>query len=439
VIVPRSRLLWLTAVLVLPSSIIAALAPRTTAFAAAAVGTLVAVAAIDAILAPARLRGVRVVLPTLVRMSKDRKGVLEIRIERERAVPKKIRLGFALPPDLIPDHEEITTDLPTENLIARLDWNCTPKQRGSFMIGTCYVGTASRLGLWDVRTSVNTNCEVRVYPNLLAEKKTAASLLLRHGREGVHLQRQVGQGREFEKLREYVHGDGFDEIHWKATARRGKPITKVFQVERTQEVYVVIDCSRLSARPIGGESILERYLISALLLGIASEQQSDLFGLIAFDDKIQRFVRAKNGKLHYGACRDALYSLKPRLVSPDFGELANFIRVRLRRRALLIFLTELDDPVIAESFERGIRLIARQHLILVNMLKPEGAAPLFTEPAASTDELYERLSGHLRWQKLEETTRRLSRSGMRFHLLNPERPAFDLTKQYRSVKQRQLL
>jgi uncharacterized protein (DUF58 family) len=201
----------------------------------------------------------------------------------------------------------------------------------------------------------------------------------------------------------------------------------------------VIDCSRLSGRAIGGESILERYLISALLLGIASEQQSDLFGLIAFDDKIQRFVRAKNGKLHYGACRDALYSLKPRLVSPDFGELANFIRVRLRRRALLIFLTELDDPVIAESFERSIRLIARQHLILVNMLKPEGAAPLFTEPAASTDELYERLSGHMRWQKLEETTRRLGRSGMRFHLLNPERPAFDLTEQYRSVKQRQLL
>jgi uncharacterized protein (DUF58 family) len=439
VIAPRSKLLWLTAALVLPSAIIAAVAPRTTLFAAAAVVMLLAIAAIDAILAPGRLRGVRVVLPALVRMSKDRKGTLEIRVERQRNVPKKIRLGLTLPPELVPDQEDITTDLPTENLIARLDWTCTPEQRGSFMVDTCYVGTASQLGLWDVRTSVSTNCEIRVYPNLLAEKKTAASLLLRHGREGVHLQRQVGQGREFEKLREYVHGDGFDEIHWKATARRGKPITKVFQVERTQEVYVVIDCSRLSGRAIGGESILERYLISALLLGIASEQQSDLFGLIAFDDKIQRFVRAKNGKLHYGACRDALYSLKPRLVSPDFGELANFIRVRLRRRALLIFLTELDDPVIAESFERSIRLIARQHLILVNMLKPEGAAPLFTEPAASTDELYERLSGHMCWQTLEETTRRLGRSGMRFHLLNPERPAFDLTEQYRSVKQRQLL
>ncbi len=436
---PRSRLLWFTAVVVLPAAISATLAPRSTVFAASAIAALAVIAAIDAILAPGRLRGVVVLLPALVRMSKDRRGALEIRLERERRMLKQIRLGFALPPDLVPDHEDIIIDLPAENLVARLDWSCTPKQRGSFVIDTCYIGTASRLGLWDVRRSVSTNCEIRVYPNLLAEKKTAASLLLRHGREGVHLQRQVGQGREFEKLREYVHGDGFDEIHWKATARRGKPITKVFQVERTQEVYVVIDCSRLSARPIGGESILERYLTSALLLGIAAEQQSDLFGVIAFDDKVQRFVRAKNGKLHYGACRDALYSLKPRLVSPDFGELTNFIRMRLRRRALLIFLTELDDPVIAEFFERSIRLIARQHLVLVNMLKPQGAAPLFSEPAGSTDELYERLSGHMRWQKLEETTRRLGRNGMRFHLLNTERPAFDLTEQYRSVKQRQLL
>ena len=65
----------------------------------------------------------------------------------------------------------------------------------------------------------------------------------RQAREG-----QVGRGREFEKLREYIPGDSFDEIHWKATARRARPITKVFQVERTREVYVAVDLSRLSAR-----------------------------------------------------------------------------------------------------------------------------------------------------------------------------------------------
>ena len=76
--------------------------------------------------------------------------------------------------------------------------------------------------------------EIRVYPNLRRDSDLKA---LRQGVSGAHSVRQVGRGREFEKLREYLPGDGFDEIHWKATARRGRPITKVFQVERTQEIY----------------------------------------------------------------------------------------------------------------------------------------------------------------------------------------------------------
>src|SRR5207247_10489432 len=87
------------------------------------------------------------------------------------------------------------------------------------------------------------------YPNLFTERKSLAALFLHRGSFGLHAQRQVGKGREFEQLREYIPGDGFDEVHWKATAKRGRPITKIFQVERTQEVYVVIDASRLSARP----------------------------------------------------------------------------------------------------------------------------------------------------------------------------------------------
>ena len=121
--------------------------------------------------------------------------------------------------------------------------------------------------------------------------------------------RQIGRGREFEKLREYVPGDGSDEIHWKATARRGRPITKVFQVERTQEIYVVIDASRLSARPAGDETALERSIAAALIVGAAAERRGDLFGLAAFSHQVEAFTRARNGKSHYAACRDAIYQI----------------------------------------------------------------------------------------------------------------------------------
>src|SRR5207249_1294948 len=177
-------------------------------------------------------------------------------------------------------------------------------------------------------------------------RKSLAAFFLKRGALGLHLQRQIGKGRDFEKLREYVPGDSFDEIHWKATARRAKPITKVFQVERTQEIYVVIDASRLSSRETGGPgtSILERHVTAALVLGLATERQGDLFGLITFADKVQTFVRARRGKAHFTACRDALYTLQAQSVSPDFDELFSFIRLQLRRRCLIVMLTSLDDP-----------------------------------------------------------------------------------------------
>jgi uncharacterized protein (DUF58 family) len=282
---------------------------------------------------------------------------------------------------------------------------------------------------------------------------------------GLHAQRQVGKGRDFEKLREYVAGDSFDEIHWKATARRGKPITKVFQIEKTQEVYVIVDASRLSARPAPGSqpkaqipalpngnlqsknlniesqnSILERFVTAALVLGLAAEQQGDLFGLLTFSDKVEKFVRAKNGQAHYSACRDALYTLQPKIVTPDFDELCTFIRLRLRRRALLLFLTSLDDPAHAESFVRNIELIRRQHVVLVNMLQPPGASSLFTNPnLGSMDELYQHLGGHLLWQKLRELGKVLQRRGVQFSLLQNERLSAELVSQYLSIKQRQLL
>ena len=274
------------------------------------------------------------------------------------------------------------------------------------------------------------------------DRKNLAALFLHRGAFGLHAQRQVGKGREFEKLREYVPGDGYDEIHWKATARRSRPITKVFQIERTQEVYVVIDASRLSARaPEGQETTtLERFLTASLVLGLAAEQQGDLFGLLTFTNKVDNFVRARNGRAHYNACRDALYTLQPQIVSPDYDEACTFIRLRLRRRTLLFFLTALDDPVLAESFVRNMDLIHRQHLVLVNMLQPPAIAPLFSRPGlGSVDEMYQHLGGHLQWQNLRELEQVLKRRGVNFSTLSNERLSAELVSQYLNVKRRQLL
>jgi len=132
--------------------------------------------------------------------------------------------------------------------------------------------------------------------------------------------------------------------------------------------------------------------------------------------------------------------LQPKIVTPDFDELCAFIRLRLRRRALLVFLTALDDPALAESFVRNIELIRRQHIVLVNMVQPPGVKPLFTgADVLDTDDLYRHLGGHLQWQSLRELQKVLRRRAVRFSLLDNERLSAEIVAQYMDVKQRQLL
>ncbi len=443
-IVPRTRLLFWTAVIVLPFAFLAAVSPAAMDPSLIFIGGLFLVAVADAVGARKNLRGIGVELPPVARMSKDRAASLELRVRNEPQRKQRLRLGLPWPAEIETEAPELDAVLPARSEWSRLTWPCTPLRRGNYCFDRIYVEGESPLGFWAARKPAPVKSEIRVYPNLLKERKHLAALFLNRGQFGLHAHRQIGKGRDFEKLREYVPGDGYDEIHWKATARRGKPITKVFQIEKTQEVYVIVDASRLSARRVnenpGADSALERFVTAALVLGLAAEQQGDLFGILTFADKVEKFVRAKNGQSHYNACRDALYTLEAKTVTPDFDELCAFIRLRLRRRALLVFLTALDDPAVAESFARNVELIRRQHLVLVNMVRPPGVRPLFSNPGVSSvDELYQELGGHLRWQKLRELQKILQRIGVQFALLQNERLSAELVSQYLAVKQRQLL
>ncbi|MEO6034157.1 MAG: DUF58 domain-containing protein [Verrucomicrobiota bacterium] len=460
-IVPRTRLLVWVALVVLPFATIAGVAPGAGPVGIAIVALFLAVALCDAAFSAVVLDQIKIELPEVVRLSKDRAGQIEMRISHEGRGPRQVRLALGMPAEVQSPQEDLAALLAPATPRSLLAWPCTPRQRGNYLVEKCYLESASAFGFWSIRGSTPVRSEIRVYPNLTSQRKNVAALFLHRGGLGTHAQRQVGKGRDFEKLREYIPGDSYDEIHWKATAKRGKPVTKIFQIERTQEVYVIIDASRLSAREVPGDSrpiaansptsmdatdsspaisVLERFITAGLLLGLAAEQQNDLFGLITFSDKIHKFVRAKNGKAHFAACRDALYTLHPRIVTPDFDELSTFIRLRLRRRALLVVLTSLDDPVLAENFTRNMKLICRQHLVLVNMMQPPGAKPVFSNPNVSTlDDIYQQLGGHILWNNLRELEKVLQHRGVRFSLVDNEKLTAQLVTQYLDVKRRQVL
>ncbi len=426
-------MIWVVAVAGFPAATLAALSPEARGAAIACLIVLTAVIAGDALMRGRALEGVRVELPPLVRMFKDRASEIHVRVHS--AKPTRVRVGAVVPEGIHSDSEETDVELPAKTSSFVLSW--TPYRRGLYRVDAVYLEALSPWGMWQVRRKDEVAMEIRAYPNLRRDEDLKA---LRMGVSGVHALRQIGRGREFEKLREYLPGDGLDEIHWKATARHGRPITKVFQVERTQEMYVIIDGSRLSARAAGGETALERSIAAGLIVGAAAEKRGDLFGLAAFSDQVDSFVRARNGKVHYAACRDAIYQLQPKPVSPDFDEIATFLRLKLRRRALLLFLTSLDDPVLAENFARATKLLARGHLVLAGMLRPASSKKLFEDQNVETaGDVYRNLAGHLSWKRLRELERSLARQGVRLTVIDPADFTSALIGIYDAVKQRQLL
>jgi len=439
-LVPSNRLLiWL--IVVLPFAALGPMVPTAGGVSVMIFAVLGLVAVADALLSRDSVRKLRVTLPNVVRLSKDRAGVVPLFLECEKGSPAKdVVVGLPLPREIESDSEILTCHLPEDTARSGIDWPCLPTARGRFLISRCYYEVASPFGFWRARGSTPTHTEIRVYPNLMRERNRLAAIFLNRGDFGLHVQRILGQGRDFEKLRDYIPGDSYDDIHWKATAKRGRPVTKLYQIERTQEIYVLVDHSRLSGRESGGEPALEHFLRSALVLGLVAEQQGDLFGLVTFSDRVTRFIRASGGKAHYDACRDAIYMLQAETATPDFGELLSFIRLRLRRRALLLVLTDLTDPLLAESFAANVRLVCRQHVLLLSMIAQPGVAPLFaTHNAADTDDLYRRLGGHMIWHKVREVEKSLQRQGVGMRMIEDCRLSTELVTQYMSVKARQVL
>lgn len=441
--VPGPRLIWLSALVGVPVLTAVGLRPDWTVVVLPMILGVAAFAFWDLRQGIVHLRGFKATLPKQNNMFLGRSGELEVRIQNVAKKKRSIRVGLNVPPEIKSDSEVIDVNLADDVETSILRWKCAGTRRGNFAVSSIHIEIHSPAGLWTVRSAQPSDANIRVYPDLLTERKNVSAIFLRRGSFGARAQRQLGKGRDFEKLRDYLPGDPIEDVHWKASAKRGRLVAKVFQIERTQEVYVAVDCSRLSNRASSGKtpdvSMLDRFVTTALLIGLATEHQKDHFGLLTFSDQVHSLIRARSGKSHFGLCRDALFNLQPRLVTPDYDELFSTIRLRLRKRALILVLTALDDPLLAESFAKSVELVNRQHLVFVSMIEPGRVEPMFKTPVNSDAEVYDALAGQMIWHKLREVEKMLAWRGVRFSAIANESVAPRVVSQYLEVKQRQIL
>jgi uncharacterized protein (DUF58 family) len=249
---------------------------------------------------------------------------------------------------------------------AGLTYGLTPPKRGDFAFGRIAVRGLSRFGLVWRQSSVGEPQVVKVYPNMHrareAELKAlgARSLVASHRKSSWR-----GEGREFESLRDYVRGDELRHISWTATARRGKPTTRQYQIERDQTILIALDSGRLMTGRIENETKLDTALHAALSLMSAAARGGDNSGLLVFGRRVKTYLPPRRGHAHIEAALEALHAIEPEMIEPSYARAFQFVATNLKRRALVVLLTDVVDEEGSQQLLTSLKLLRPRHLPLV--------------------------------------------------------------------------
>ena len=255
---------------------------------------------------------------------------------------------------------------------------------------------------------------------------------------GVRDARRRGEGRSFARLRDYVVGDDPRRIDWKATARRGHPITREFTVERSQTVYVLVDAGRSMTQLAGQFPRFEYALSSALVLADVAVRAGDRVGALVFDDRLRALVPAQRGTAALQALRAALVPVQPALVEPDYSAAFRALALRQRKRALVVLLTDVIDGRAARSLLAHLSRGGSHHLAVVVALRNEAVLAAAGLPPAQVTVRRVYASGAAEELLAERATalQRMRDAGIVVLDVAPDAMAAAIVSQYLELKAR---
>ncbi len=249
----------------------------------------------------------------------------------------------------------------------------TPLKRGATALTAVHLRFSTVLNLWTRHEIRNLQTPVRVYPDiravyryeLMASRNRLAEI-------GVRMTRMPGQGREFERLREYRYGDEIRQIDWKATARQRQLITREFNVERNQNIVLMVDCGRFMRNETDDISYLDQALNSAIMLSYIALGQGDNVSLMAFSNRIERFIRPVRGKPGIQNILRSTYDIQASSKSADYSLALEYLSTMQRKRALVILITFVTDEVQLNVIGESLQLRSLPYLPMCVLLQDVG-------------------------------------------------------------------
>lgn len=339
------------------------------------------------------------------------------------------------PPSLFPaDPAQQEAVVPPHGWV-RLKYRLLPTDRGNFSFGNIYLRCRGPLGLAWVDRTISAGEPVQVYPNLLEVRRYEAlvrTTLVRTG--GYRARRLPGAGREFSHYRDYTPDDDYRHVNWKATARRGKPITAVFESEHSQDIIFCLDIGRMMAARVGALTKLDHAINAVLMLTHVSQTFQDNLGLLVFSHTIHLYIPPAKGRSQHARFLQALYSVKPELCYVDYHQAFEYLIAHHPKRALTMVFTDLLDTVVSSEYRDAARLLRRFHLPVTLAVADVPLQNLAAQTPQAIEPLYDVLVARDLLQSRAELLSNLEREGVMVLDTVPERLTIDAVNRYLALK-----
>ncbi len=319
----------------------------------------------------------------------------------------------------------------------QLEYSLKPTTRGEFVFDDINVFVHAPLQLVKRRYIFPAHEVVKVYPSYMQMRRYQLLAVSNRLQEaGVKKIRKIGHSMEFEQIKEYVIGDDYRTINWKATARKEGLMVNNYTDERSQQIYCLINKGRVMKMPFGGLTLLDYAINASLVLSNVALGRQDKAGIITFEKNLDTFLPADKKSTQMNLILESLYRQKTDFLESDFEKLFSVIRNRVTNRSLLVLFTNFES---LESLQRemtALKKIAKYHLLLIVFFENTELKSLLEGKTVSLEDIYIKTIAEKFAYEKRLMVKELHKNGIPSILTTPENLTINTINKYLELKTR---
>lgn len=315
------------------------------------------------------------------------------------------------------------------------EYTLKPNKRGDYHFGNIVILASQSINFITRRFKIPQQQTLAVYPSFIQMRRYEMLAISNKLTEaGIKKIRRRGQQLEFDHIREYVKGDDYRTINWKATARKKELMVNQFQDERSQQVYCLIDMGRSMEMPFNGMSLLDYAINATLVMSNIAVLKHDKAGLITFSHKINAIVPATRKSSTIPNIMEVLYNQDTQFPEPNFELLYATVKRKIRQRSLLLLFTNYESMFSMERHEKFLRQLNKNHLLVVLFFKNSVMENLLEKHPSKTEEIYEKTITEKLINDKKHIANRLERNGIASILTKPGNLTINTINKYLELK-----